>query len=692
MKIHLLNRLSWCLLLATLFFVPLPRQGHVRASRLARVWQTTDPVEKLLKQSKEAASRNFARAVELARKACLLAKDNPAVNLQSRINAHLVLAGLMLEQSNFNEASQLFHRAARLAREQNHSAELMAALLGLHEIQNKQHHQQLAQSYLQDALVLARQTGKNDLLWRALLQSGTFYYALFEQQGDAVSLEKSQDFYAQALSCAASMNDTARMVQVNRRIASVLYDMGDSEQAEILLQKCLDMLQERGAPSTATLADTELQLAMIYKQRNPEKALKWFEEGIKSLEAADKRQEFYRVWFQMGQVHSQLGQLGTAEYYFEACRLEAANAGLKSWQLKCHQELLKLYAATGNYRQAYEQQQRFIALKDSVFNERSNVRMAELEARYRSDQQQQEIGLLQQRMEVEHAKTGILLAGLAGTVVVAFLLYLGFRLKQKAGLHLQAKNCQIEQQNRELLELNEEKNHLISVVAHDLKNPVSVSMSLTDLVLSEADKLEEDHREAIQITNRSLKRMNAMIGRILDIRRIEASQQNTICQYFDLREAVLSALQQVAVPAQAKQVQLLPRLPGRPLQVWADPDFTVQVLENLLSNAIKFSDPDKKVWIAAKVQTNEVIVEVRDQGPGIDPREQKQLFKTFQRLSARPTAGEHSSGLGLSIVKKFTEAMHGRVWCESQPGKGSTFKVALRKQASRAACSRQQLS
>ena len=101
----------------------------------------------------------------------------------------------------------------------------------------------------------------------------------------------------------------------------------------------------------------------------------------------------------------------------------------------------------------------------------------------------------------------------------------------------------------------------------------------------------------------------------------------------------------------------------------------MQVLENLVSNAVKYSPPGKNIFVRLKRHAEAVRVEVQDEGPGLSAEDQKKLFGKFARLSAKPTGGEHSTGLGLSIVKKMVEAMNGRVWCESELGRGATFIV-----------------
>ena len=112
-----------------------------------------------------------------------------------------------------------------------------------------------------------------------------------------------------------------------------------------------------------------------------------------------------------------------------------------------------------------------------------------------------------------------------------------------------------------------------------------------------------------------------------------------------------------------------------PVPAVIDPSVTVQVIENLVSNAVKYSPPGKNIFVRLLQPAEAIRCEVQDEGPGLSAEDQKKLFGKFARLSAKPTGGEHSTGLGLSIVKKMVEAMNGRVWCESELGKGATFVV-----------------
>lgn len=102
-----------------------------------------------------------------------------------------------------------------------------------------------------------------------------------------------------------------------------------------------------------------------------------------------------------------------------------------------------------------------------------------------------------------------------------------------------------------------------------------------------------------------------------------------------------------------------------------------QVYENLISNAIKFSPANKNINVKIWEDGEKIRSIISDEGPGISKEDQKKLFGKFQVLSTKPTGGEKSTGLGLSIVKKYIEAMKGKVWCESEPGKGAHFYIDL---------------
>ncbi|WP_461630186.1 sensor histidine kinase [Labilibaculum euxinus] len=252
------------------------------------------------------------------------------------------------------------------------------------------------------------------------------------------------------------------------------------------------------------------------------------------------------------------------------------------------------------------------------------------------------------------------------------------RRLQKANKEVKIKKEEIEQKNNELTELNNEKNHLIGIIAHDLKNPLTSTISITEYLKSQME--ESNHPENLENVNfmlKALQRMNNMITKILDIGMIESKNINLQLEKTNLKKLIEAV--NFNFKDHLKRKQLTLKLDVYDAYAMVDRNYMTQVYENLISNAIKFSPSNKNINIRIWEEGQMVRSVISDEGPGIPIEDQKKLFGKFQILSTKPTAGEKSTGLGLSIVKKYIEAMKGKVWCESETGKGAHFYIDLEK-------------
>ena len=173
--------------------------------------------------------------------------------------------------------------------------------------------------------------------------------------------------------------------------------------------------------------------------------------------------------------------------------------------------------------------------------------------------------------------------------------------------------------------------------------------------------------------------MNDMIGKILDIKAAESQRVNLDLELINCNELVNPLEKLFAIRAKNKGINLQIRSASDEPMIRADRPYLLQVMENLISNALKFSSPHSNVHVQISEGEGVIRFSVKDQGPGIPQSEMKDLFKKYHKLSPKPTGGEQSIGLGLSIVKKYVEVMGGRVWCESKAGEGSEFIVEFKK-------------
>ncbi len=266
---------------------------------------------------------------------------------------------------------------------------------------------------------------------------------------------------------------------------------------------------------------------------------------------------------------------------------------------------------------------------------------------------------------------------------VALLAFGGYRLRLR-GLRARQRELEalvaertgeLSRLNDELLKANRLKDDLLSIAAHDLKNPLQAILGYADLMR----QLEQDPaavRSQSEQIFLSAHGILTLINELLESSRIESGRFQLQVHRVDIARTVLDAAERYAEPMRRKQQQLALSLPEGCL-VEGDRARLLEVVDNLLSNAVKFSPPCKTIRVSAECVDAHVRVAVADEGPGLTVSDKQRVFGKFQRLSAKPTAGESSTGLGLSIAKQLVEMHNGRIGVESELGRGSTFWFEL---------------
>jgi signal transduction histidine kinase len=237
---------------------------------------------------------------------------------------------------------------------------------------------------------------------------------------------------------------------------------------------------------------------------------------------------------------------------------------------------------------------------------------------------------------------------------------------------------ELAKKNAELGRLNDQKNQLLGMAAHDLRNPLSAILTLSEFLLDQKLHVTGDEQEEfIRRIRSSSEFMLRLVNDLLDISKIEAGRLDLDLEATDLRAIIEDNVALNRILADKRQVRLslvqdedIPRL-------MLDPAKIEQVLNNLIVNAIKFSPSGGAVEVRLNKGENDVTISVSDQGPGIPEEEFHKLFNPFEKTSAKSASKEKGTGLGLAIVKKIVSGHQGKIRVESQVGKGSTFHVTL---------------
>jgi signal transduction histidine kinase len=226
---------------------------------------------------------------------------------------------------------------------------------------------------------------------------------------------------------------------------------------------------------------------------------------------------------------------------------------------------------------------------------------------------------------------------------------------------------ELEKVNEKLSRIIEEKNLLISVVSHGLRNPLTSSLCVSDLMENDPTPLSDPHREYFNLIHSSLRRMNSLINQTLDIDVIELQRDKLNMETVDVAMLLKQIAESFRYTLKLKKLEIDMR--AQELKARVDRNFFYLVIDNLLSNAIKFSPANKSIVVDLFKRENRAFIEISDEGPGITDLALQSMFDDPK------LHGRHNDKTGLFIVKKYVEVMGGEINCKSRQGQGTTFQV-----------------
>jgi signal transduction histidine kinase len=471
----------------------------------------------------------------------------------------------------------------------------------------------------------------SDLSQKALLLTdiGTAYY----KRGE---FKKALKYYDESSALAGLAGDKVQHTFLLCMRANLLFEMKD-------FKKAWETLEEAHAHLAET--DSPMPRAMIFHFE----AVGYKHEGefLKAKSSVEKSLELSRPigntklicagLLLMGLVLEEMGDFEGACQFLKECIEVAEKSNYKGEEYhQACEALCRAYEESGDLERAIAGYKEFLKLQ----NEQAKL--------------QSEFAMAAMLVEFETEKTA-----------------------HQSELY-RLENIELAEANERLMALGNERREFISIAAHDLKNPLySIKMLLNFLKSREAVS-QEELLDVIGDIETATVGMLHLIQNLLDAETIENGKLNVNLVEFPPADIVKHITQRYKAAAQAKNITMHLDLDSEAI-VMADTQYFMQATDNLISNAIKYSPFEKNINVRLLEDREKATVrlEIQDEGPGISADDMTKLFGKFQRLSARPTGNENSTGLGLSIVKKLVEAMNGTIHCESEWGNGSTFIIEL---------------
>jgi signal transduction histidine kinase/Tfp pilus assembly protein PilF len=664
---------------------------------------------------------NPDKAIELAAEATTISKTFSYKEGIGR--AHLTMGWSQFLKNNNAKSLEESNSALKIFRELKDNENLAYVYNNMGNIYNSMGDFEKALEFYNKGLSLHRNTSNSRGESHTLNNIGLVYYRkgdysnalkhhlfslaikqqLNDKSGEATSLIQIGDVYHRIGDHANALENLLKAMMIKRQtfdrygegsalnsIGNVYCDLEDFDKALEYYKKAYVLFKDLNDRSGEAL--TLGNLGNIYLYTNVLKnAIKYYRNSLKILLELNDKENISNTYVNIGNTYTRMVKFkDAAEYYKKglelsttigAKRLQALSllglgqtyiqlkdkknaedslnealkitkvTGSKEINFRVLKELSDIHEKTGDFKKALEYIKEHHAKQKEIFNEESDRKVKNLQVMH----------------QVENAK------------IEAEI----YRLKN---VELAKALDEVEVLNKDLKKLNDEKNDLLGIVAHDLRNPISSLIMLGDaikdtLVSEELSRQEIiEYATDIEITS---KRTLDILSNLLDVNSYESGKFK-----INPRKIVINSIIKKIVEAQSdyaasKKIELITAFSNKSYYIIADESAAEQVITNVINNAIKYSPSNKKVTINLTKKKNKVFCSVKDNGPGILVKDREKLFTKFAKLNNKPTGGEIATGLGLYIVKNLMEKMKGEVTCVSSPGKGSEFVLEFPAESSK---------
>lgn len=369
------------------------------------------------------------------------------------------------------------------------------------------------------------------------------------------------------------------------------------------------------------------------------------------------------------EMHIELEELDSAELKAKAALKRVEGKRYYGSTIRLAQVLTSVYEQQGDFESALHYKEVIEELENEYELDKVKINLAVKDSEIKNERLQANNALLESEKKAQFFLSLGLLSVLILLLGVGIMLYRNNRKTRFFNLTLQRKNEHLD-------ELNQEKDMLMQIVAHDLKSPLNQVKGLRELLTMVGD-LNEEQIELLGKMDFVVDRGLGLIKNLLELFTLENGKMEMNPVAAELSSRLKRLVAEHQVQADKKGISLLFESPTQPISVTTDPGHYERIVDNLLSNAIKYSPKGKRVWVKIDQSGGQCVTAVRDEGPGISAEDQEMMFRKFQRLTARPTGGESSTGLGLAIVKAFANQMGGEIEVKSTLGEGSEFALVL---------------
>lgn len=577
------------------------------------------------------------------------------------------------------------------------------------------------------ALVLSQKVGFNKGISQAYRQLGLLHY-------DKSEYDKAVDLFLKSLAIAEKNNFPDEKARVYLHLGLVYLDKVEYDKALAYFSDGKKICEQYGLKKGLPYYMTNIAIVYDLRGKYPE-AIRNYIEVLQLMKQEKNKQGMANVENDIGNVYKHQHNYATAKkHYLEALAmlkemndiyiavtygniaevsadmkqygeslqyLDSAIAAARQFNSpkiirSCYEKKAAVYERMNDYRSAFYYGKRVKELQDSIFSEESERNIAEMQTRYETDKKESENRLLRQenelnelKIEESRKKTIYLFAGLGLALLLLGVAFYAYRIKIRTNNLLEEQNAQINRQNDTLKKLNlqlieneEElqasntaKDRLLSVISHDISNPVKALSNYTQAILSRREQMSrEEIATAFTQVHHAVTPLQNMVENLLNWSYVQKNGFSVNKKQTVLAQLVNECVFIYRQAAETKRIDLSVHINENSV-VEADPDMLLLIVRNLLNNAIKFTAPGGSVEVNYDPERRQLLV--TDTGTGMGAETISALLNGTGHHSLKGIHAESGTGMGLQLVRDCIQAQGFRWNIASTPGKGTTVEICF---------------
>lgn len=471
-------------------------------------------------------------------------------------------------------------------------------------------------------------------------------------------LDKAAEYWTQSMRLREELGDSAAIAQSLHNLAAVYESQGEYDLAVPAFQRALKIFRVFGHAQGEASCYTNLG-TIFQKQGKLDEAFAYLSRGIGIQDSIGDHFNMAASYNNLGSVLLGMEDIEGAIHYMRKSLDAARKMGNAAQEKDALMNLGELMAKAMRFDSAYHYVLGHMKLKDSLMSEERSRQLAELSTKYETEKKERQIR--EQALELEQANTkNILLTGLVALVMLAGALWWGAQRQRR-----KARN-----------ELEDLKSRFLTNLVHEFRTPITLIRGPIEEALNGVE--DPGSRARLEMAQRNTERMGLLINQVLDISRLESGKMPVEESYGDLVLQLAGITEGFARQAAAKGIELRFETGAETCPALTDADKVEKIVSNLISNALKFTEAGGRVEVRLEVgpaPVPQVRIIVKDTGIGIPAGEVQKVFDRFHQAGGSDY--REGTGIGLALVKEFSELMGGTVRVNSQPGKGTEFTVTL---------------